>query len=45
MNQRVNMDINRNLWKQVGIKASKESITKKELVEKALKNYLKEGLK
>lgn len=45
MNQRVNMDISKNLWKQAGIRAIKEGITKKELVEKALKNYLKEGNK
>ena len=45
MNQRVNMDINKNLWKQVGIRAIKEGITKKELVEKAFEKYLKEEKK
>ena len=40
--QRINMDINRELWKRVGIQAIKEGLTKKDLVEKALEKYLKE---
>ena len=39
-NQRINIDINTKLWKQVGIQAIKEDITKRELVEKALRKYL-----
>ena len=39
-NQRVNMDINKILWKRVGIRAIEEGITKKELVEKALEKHL-----
>jgi len=38
--QRVNIDLDKELWRQVGIKAAEESITKRELTEKALKNYL-----
>lgn len=38
--QRVNMDINKNLWKKVGIRAIEEGINKKDLVEKALRLYL-----
>jgi len=34
------MDIDRELWKRVGIRAAIENITKKELVETALKEYL-----
>ena len=41
--QRVNMDLNKELWKQVGIRAIEEGINKKDLVEKALENYLKDG--
>jgi metal-responsive CopG/Arc/MetJ family transcriptional regulator len=40
--QRVNMDLDKDLWKQVGIRAIEEGINKKDLVEKALTNYLKE---
>lgn len=40
--QRVNMDLDKGLWKQVGIRAIEEGINKKDLVEKALVNYLKE---
>lgn len=39
--RRINMDIDKNLWKEVGIKAIKEGITKKDLVTKALEEYLK----
>ena len=39
--QRVNMDLDKDLWKLVGIKAIKSGIQKKEIVEKALENYLK----
>lgn len=34
------MDLRKELWKQVGIKAIEEGITKKELVERALTDYL-----
>jgi len=40
--QRINMDLNKELWKRVGIKAIEEGIQKRELVEKALEKYLKE---
>lgn len=40
--QRVNMDLDKELWKRVSIKAIEEGIQKKELVEKALKKYLEE---
>lgn len=43
VNQRVNMDLNRDLWKQAGIKAIEEGITKRELVEIALNDYIKEN--
>ena len=33
------MDIQKWLWKQVGVTAAKEGITKRELVEKALFQY------
>lgn len=38
--QRINMDVDKELWKEVSIKAIKEGITKKELVTKALTEYL-----
>lgn len=41
--QRVNMDLDKELWKQVGIKAIQLGIQKKELVEKALKKFLQEN--
>lgn len=41
--QRVNMDLDKEIWKRVGIKAIELGITKKELVEKALKNYIEEN--
>lgn len=37
--QRVNMDIQKWIWEQVGITAIKEGMTKRELVEKALIEY------
>lgn len=37
--QRVNMDIQKWIWEQVGITAIKEGMTKRELVEKALIKY------
>lgn len=43
--QRVNMDLDKELWKKVGIQAAIEGITKKEVVEKSLENYLKENKK
>jgi hypothetical protein len=38
--QRLNIDIEASLWKEVGIRAIQEGINKKDLVEKALVNYL-----
>lgn len=40
--QRVNMDLDKALWRKVSVRAAEEGITKKELVEKALKKYLEE---
>lgn len=40
--QIVNIAINKELWKQVGIKAAIEGIGKKEVVDKALREYLRE---
>ena len=45
MTQRINMDIDKELWKQIGIRAIEEGINKKDLVEKALTNYLRGGEK
>ena len=39
--QRINMDLDKRLWEQVGIMAIKQDINKRELVEKALKEYIK----
>ncbi len=39
--QRVNMDIDKKLWKKVGIRAIKEETEKRLLVEKALEEYLR----
>lgn len=41
--QVVNVAIDKELWKQVGIKAAVEGIDKKEVVDKALREYLKKG--
>ena len=41
--QIVNVAIDRELWKQVGIKAAIEQIDKKEIVDKALRKWLKEN--
>lgn len=38
--QRVNMDIDKILWKKVGIKAVELDTQKKDIVEKALKEFL-----
>ena len=40
--QRINIDINKTLWKKVGIKAIEEGIQKRQLVEKAIKKYIEE---
>ena len=40
-NQIVNISINRELWKEVGVKAVIEDKDKKEIVDKALREYLK----
>lgn len=40
--QRVNMDINKELWKKVGIRAIELNLQKKEIVELALKKFLQE---
>jgi len=37
MKQRVNMDLDKNLWKRVGMKAIELDMQKKDLVELALK--------
>jgi len=42
MKQRVNMDIDKELWKQVTIKCAELGIEKKQFVEEALKNKLKD---
>lgn len=41
--QRVNMDIDKELWRQVGIKSAELDIQKKDIVEKALKKFLIEN--
>jgi len=38
--QRVNMDLPKELWKSVGVQAAKEDIQKREIVIKALEQYL-----
>lgn len=38
--QRINMDIDKELWKAVGIRAIEKGITKKELVTIAIQEYL-----
>lgn len=43
--QRVNMDINKELWKKVGIRAIELNLQKKEIVELALEKFLQEGNK
>jgi len=40
MKQRVNMDIDRELWKQASVKAAQLGVTKKELVEMGIKKIL-----
>jgi len=40
MKQRVNMDIDKDLWKEVSMKAIELDMQKKELVEKILKEFL-----
>lgn len=45
MKQRVNMDLDKNLWKQVGMKAIELDMQKKDLVELALKNFINGGMK
>ncbi len=42
MRQRINMDLDEGLWKQVGIRAIELGIKKRELVERALKEFLGE---
>lgn len=42
MIQRVNMDLNKELWKRVGIRCIELDIQKKQFVEKALEKLLKE---
>lgn len=43
--QRVNMDINKELWKKVGIRAIELNLQKREIVELALEKFLREGNK
>jgi len=40
-NKRINIDLPETLWQQISIQAATENITKRELVIKALENYLK----
>lgn len=40
MKQRINLDLDRELWKKVSIKAVELDIQKRELVELALKEFL-----
>lgn len=42
MTQRVNIDLDKALWHRVGVRAAEKGITKRELTETALKNYLEE---
>lgn len=39
--QRISIDIDKDLWKQIGFKALEESKKKREIVEIALQEYLK----
>lgn len=41
--QRVNMDLSKELWRDVGIKAAELEKQKKEIVEMALEKFLKEN--
>ena len=45
MKKRINMDINENLWKRVGVKAAESGITKRDLVERALESHLERDQK
>ena len=40
MKKRINIDISEQLWRRVGIRAAELGITKRDLVEEALENYL-----
>lgn len=39
--KRVNIDLNKGLWKEVGVMAAKLGINKRELVEEALHQYIR----
>lgn len=41
--QRVNIDIDKYLWKQVGIKAAEWEVQKREIVEKALGKFIEDN--
>ena len=45
MKQRVNMDLDKELWKQVGMKAIEIDMQKKDLVELALKKFIEGEIK
>lgn len=45
MKQRVNMDLEKSLWKQVSMKAIELDMQKKDLVELALNNFINGGTK
>ena len=45
MKQRVNMDLDKELWKQVGMKAIELDMQKKDLVELALKKFIEGEIK
>lgn len=40
MKKRINLDISESLWRKVGVKAAECGITKRDLVEKALEDYI-----
>jgi Arc/MetJ family transcription regulator len=41
--QRVNIELDPELWKQVGIKAIEMGLTKRELTEKALREFIRKA--
>jgi hypothetical protein len=43
--KRINLDVNKNVWKNVSVYASEKETTKKDIVDMALKEFLeKRGL-
>ena len=43
--QRINIDIDKTLWKKVGIKAVENDMKKREVVERALSEYIEKNKK